>query len=76
VGVPCGPVNALDQVFGDPQVQHRGGIVSQPHPRAHTGEVKTMGNPLKLSETPVQYRLAPPMRGQHQAEVLSDWLGD
>jgi len=76
LGVPCGPVNALDQVFADPQVQHRGGIVSQPHPLAQTGEVKTLGNPLKFSDTPVQYRLAPPTRGQHQAEVLSDWLGE
>lgn len=74
VGVPCGPVNALDQVFADPQVRHRGGVVRQPHALAQGGEVQTMGNPLKLSETPVQYRHAPPTRGQHQQEVLQDWL--
>ncbi|CAM8634523.1 CaiB Predicted acyl-CoA transferases/carnitine dehydratase [Burkholderiales bacterium] len=76
LGVPCGPVNAIHQVFADPQVQHRGGIVDLPHPLSQTGSVKTMGNPLKLSETPIQYRYAPPVRGQHQHEVLNDWLGD
>lgn len=76
LGVPCGPVNAIDQVFADPQVQHRGGIVELPHPVAQSGSVKTMGNPLKLSETPIQYRHAPPVRGQHQQEVLNDWLGE
>ncbi|MFM1858634.1 MAG: hypothetical protein RL133_134, partial [Pseudomonadota bacterium] len=76
LGVPCGPVNAIDQVFADPQVQHRGGIVELPHPLAQSGSVKTMGNPLKLSETPIQYRHAPPVRGQHQQEVLNDWLGE
>jgi crotonobetainyl-CoA:carnitine CoA-transferase CaiB-like acyl-CoA transferase len=75
VGVPCGPVNSLEQVFNDPQVQHRGAEVKLPHPLAGSGEVSVIANPLKLSETPVQYRYAPPVRNQHENEILHDWLG-
>ncbi len=75
VGVPCGPVNSLEQVFNDPQVQHRGAEVRLAHPLSGSGEVSVIANPLKLSETPVQYRHAPPVRNQHEKEILSDWLG-
>lgn len=75
VGVPCGPVNTLEQVFNDPQIQHRGAEVKLPHPLAGSGEVSVIANPLKLSETPVQYRYAPPVRNQHEKEILRDWLG-
>jgi crotonobetainyl-CoA:carnitine CoA-transferase CaiB-like acyl-CoA transferase len=75
VGVPCGPVNSLEQVFNDPHVQHRGAEVTLPHPLAGSGTVSVIANPLKLSETPVQYRYAPPIRNQHEQEVLRDWLG-
>ncbi len=75
VGVPCGPVNSLEQVFHDPQIQHRGAEVKLPHPLAGSGEVSVIANPLKLSETPVQYRYAPPVRNQHEKEILRDWLG-
>jgi crotonobetainyl-CoA:carnitine CoA-transferase CaiB-like acyl-CoA transferase len=75
VGVPCGPVNSLEQVFNDPQVRHRGAEVRLPHPLAGSGEVSVIANPLKLSETPVQYRHAPPVRNQHEKEILRDWLG-
>jgi crotonobetainyl-CoA:carnitine CoA-transferase CaiB-like acyl-CoA transferase len=75
VGVPCGPVNSLAQVFDDPQVKHRGAEVSLAHPLAGSGTVSTIANPLKLSETPVQYRYAPPVRNQHEKEILRDWLG-
>ena len=75
VGVPCGPVNSLAQVFDDPQVRHRGAEVRLAHPLSGSGEVSVIANPLKLSETPVQYRHAPPVRNQHEKEILSDWLG-
>ncbi len=75
VGVPCGPVNNLEQVFNDPQVQYRGAVVSLPHPQAASGSVEVIANPLKLSKTPVQYRRAPPVRNQHADEILRDWLG-
>ncbi|VUZ23846.1 Acetyl-CoA:oxalate CoA-transferase [uncultured Comamonas sp.] len=69
--VPCGPVNRLDQVFADPQVQARGIRVDLPHP---LGTVATVASPVRLSATPVQYRMAPPLLGQHTEEVLRDWL--
>ncbi len=69
--VPCGPVNRLDEVFADPQVQARGMRVELPHP---LGTVATVASPLRLSATPVQYRMAPPLLGQHTDAVLRDWL--
>ena len=74
VGVPCGPVNTLEQVFNDAHVQHRGAEISMPHPLAGSGQVSLIANPLKLSETPIQYRHAPPVRNQHEQEILRDWL--
>lgn len=72
-GVPCGPINRIDQVFDDPQVQARQLRVTLAHPVA--GTVPLVANPIRLSESPVQYRRAPPLLGQHTEEVLSDWLG-
>ncbi|MDX9845285.1 MAG: CaiB/BaiF CoA-transferase family protein [Aquabacterium sp.] len=72
-GVPCGPVNTVDEVFADPQVVARGLAVSLPHPVA--SEVTTVANPIRLSATPVSYRSAPPLLGQHTEEVLAQWLG-
>ena len=69
--VPCGPVNRLDEVFADPQVQARGIQVDLPHP---LGTVATVASPVRLSATPVQYRRPPPLLGQHTQEVLHDWL--
>lgn len=71
-GVPCGPINTLDRVFADPQVQARGTRIEMPHPLAQ--DVALVANPIRLSESPVQYRRAPPTLGQHTEEVLSDWL--
>ena len=71
-GVPCGPINTLDRVFADPHVQARGARIEMPHPLAK--EVPLVANPIRLSESPVQYRHAPPTLGQHTEEVLSDWL--
>ncbi len=73
-GVPCGPINRLDEVFADPQVVARGLRVDLPHPVA--GTVPGVANPIRLSASPVAYRTAPPLLGQHTDEVLRDWLGD
>jgi crotonobetainyl-CoA:carnitine CoA-transferase CaiB-like acyl-CoA transferase len=72
-GVPCGPINTLDQVFADPHVQARGARVEVPHPLG--GQVPMVANPLRMSESPVQYRHAPPTLGEHTVDVLQDWLG-
>ena len=73
-GVPCGPINDLDQVFADPQVQARGTRIRMAHPLA--GEVDLVANPIRLSRTPVDYRRPPPLLGEHNREVLADWLSD
>jgi crotonobetainyl-CoA:carnitine CoA-transferase CaiB-like acyl-CoA transferase len=73
VGVPCGPINGIDAVFADPQVQARGMTLDIPHPVA--GQVSLVANPLKLSQTPVSYRSAPPVLGADTGEVLARKLG-
>jgi crotonobetainyl-CoA:carnitine CoA-transferase CaiB-like acyl-CoA transferase len=72
-GVPCGPINNIDQVFEDPQVKHRGMKFEMPHPLA--GKVPLVANPMRLSDTPVEYRRPPPTLGEHSAEILSRVLG-
>jgi formyl-CoA transferase len=72
-GVPCGPINDLSQVFADPQVRHRGMEVRAPHPAA--GQVRMVANPIRFSATPITHEVAPPLLGQHTAEVLSGVLG-
>jgi formyl-CoA transferase len=72
-GVPCGPINDLAQVFDDPQVRHRAMEVRAPHPQA--GEVRMVANPVKFSATPVTHDVAPPVLGEHTAQVLASVLG-
>lgn len=72
VGVPCGPVNDIAEAFAEPQAVHRGARVRMAHPVAAGGAVDLIGNPLKLSATPVTYRHAPPTLGQHTAEALRE----
>ncbi|MDI3491814.1 MAG: CaiB/BaiF CoA-transferase family protein [Thauera propionica] len=73
LAVPCGPINTLADVFADPQVQARGLKVTMPHPVA--GSLPLVANPMKLSATPVDYRLPPPMLGEHTDGVLAATLG-
>jgi crotonobetainyl-CoA:carnitine CoA-transferase CaiB-like acyl-CoA transferase len=72
-GVPCGPINDLAQVFADPQVLARGLRVELPHPLA--GSVPQVASPLRLSATPVEYRNAPPLLGEHTETILAERLG-
>ena len=70
--VPCGPINDLLQVFEDPQVQHRKMRLEMPHVQA--GSVPLVASPLRLSATPVEYRLAPPTLGADTRSVLREQL--
>jgi crotonobetainyl-CoA:carnitine CoA-transferase CaiB-like acyl-CoA transferase len=67
--VPCGAINNLAEAFADPQVHARAMTVAMPHPL--TDALRLVASPLKLSATPVQYRCAPPLLGQHTDEVLA-----
>ena len=72
LGVPCGPINRLDEVFDHPQVQHRGLKIDVPHPLS--GSVPLVANPIKFSRTPLAYDAPPPMLGQHTEEILRGLL--
>jgi formyl-CoA transferase len=71
--IPSGPINTIDRVLADPQVLAREMVLEMEHPS--TGKYKVIGSPMKLSETPVQYRIPPPLLGEHTAEILRDILG-
>ncbi|WP_417702731.1 CaiB/BaiF CoA transferase family protein [Pseudomonas sp.] len=72
-GVPCGPINDLQQVFADPQVQARGLRLDLPN--ALGSSTPQVASPLRLSATPVAYRSAPPLLGQHTDSLLQRLLG-
>lgn len=75
LGVPAGPILDLAEVFASPQVAARDMAVTLPHPVASSGDVALIGNPLKLSDTPVTYPKAPPLLGQDSRAVLARVLG-
>ena len=69
-GIPCGPINFVDEALAHPQALHRGVIVELEHPLI--GTVRSLGNPMHFSHTSITYRLPPPMLGQHTDEVLRE----
>ena len=71
VGVPCGSINTINEALSTPQAIHRG-MVHQ----FDNSPIKVLGNPIKLSTTPAQYRSAPPKLGQDTLAVLSEYLDD
>ncbi len=73
LGVPCGPISKLDQVFADPQLVARGLRKDLPHPLAGTVPQVTM--PLRFSATPPSYDQSPPLLGEHTTRVLRERLG-
>lgn len=73
VGVPCGPINSIDQVMDDPQVQAREMVVRVDHP--NTGLIQMVASPMKIPTSKVGVRLPPPMLGEHTEEVLREQLG-
>lgn len=68
--VPCGSINSIAEALADPQAQARGCVVGLEHPL--TPGLRLVASPMKLSATPVQYRHAPPLLGQHSDELLLD----
>ncbi len=68
--IPCGAIHNFEQVFSMPNVKEREMLVTMNHPTI--GELPLVGSPLKMSNTPVEYRLPPPLMGQHTEEVLRE----
>ncbi|MGF6274790.1 crotonobetainyl-CoA:carnitine CoA-transferase CaiB-like acyl-CoA transferase [Massilia sp. UYP11] len=73
MGVPCGPINDVGEVFANEQVVARAMAIDLPHPSA--GQVKLVRNPIRMSALPATSAIAPPLLGQHTAEVLREVLG-
>jgi crotonobetainyl-CoA:carnitine CoA-transferase CaiB-like acyl-CoA transferase len=69
-GIPCGPVNNIKQVFDDPQVKHRGMRIELEH--TQLGATPGVANPIRYSATPVKYKHAAPLLGEHTRQVLRD----
>ena len=69
-GVPCGPVNTIDQVFEEPQAKHRG-LEIELGREDLSKPTKTVASPIRLSETPVRYDTAPPRLGADTEAVLA-----
>lgn len=72
-GVPCGPINTVPQVFADPHVIARGAV--QDMTRSDGARVRLTANPIRMSETPPDPRLAPPLLGQDTERTLAELLG-
>ncbi|MCD6042100.1 MAG: CoA transferase, partial [Burkholderiales bacterium] len=69
-GVPCGPINTVDKVFADPQVQHLGAATEVTHPKL--GRYKLLAQPARLSRTPATVAAPTPDPGQHTDEILRE----
>jgi len=72
-GVPCGPINDLEEVFKNEQVVARGMKVEVDHPLG--GAVRLVRNPIRMSVTPPRAKSAPPLLGEHTEHVLKTILG-
>src|SRR3954464_12502450 len=70
IGVPCGPIYKMDEVFADPQVKHLGAAAEVNHPRL--GRLRILNQAVKLSRTPATLKTATPEIGQHTDEVLRE----
>tara|TARA_R110002096_G_scaffold69916_1_gene167729 strand:+ start:117 stop:1310 length:1194 start_codon:yes stop_codon:yes gene_type:complete len=70
-GVPAGPINTIDKVFADPQVQHL--EMAQKVTSNTLGELTLVGQPIKMNKTPSSMKLAPPERGEHSDEILQEF---
>ena len=70
-GVPCGPINTIADMAGDPQTAARGMVVELQHPVA--GATRALGLPIRLSASPGEVRHPAPLLGQHTREVLSEY---
>ncbi len=68
--VPVGVINSVEDALNEPQIQHRKMVVNLPHQL--NPDFKVIGSPMKLSDTPVEYRNAPPLLGEHTMQILQE----
>ncbi|MEK6245619.1 MAG: CaiB/BaiF CoA-transferase family protein [Pseudomonadota bacterium] len=71
-GVPNGPINDIAQVFQEPQVKARGVKIELDH--AAAGKLPLVASPMRFSGTPLEYRLPPPLLGEHTDQILKEFL--
>ena len=71
-GIPCGKIQSVGEICEDPQVQARDMVIELMHPKA--GPLRVTGVPIKLSDTPGAVTAPPPLLGEHNVQVLHDWL--
>jgi formyl-CoA transferase len=69
-GVPCGPINTIDQVFADPQVRHLG--LAQSVHSHERGDIELLAQPIIMTRTPSRIRTPPPLMGEHADELLRE----
>lgn len=77
VGIPCGPINSVEEAITSPQAIAREMMIEVPHPNIKN--LKTPAFPVKLSETPASIRRHPPLLGEHTEEILKEYgytIGD
>ncbi|MFC7392776.1 CaiB/BaiF CoA transferase family protein [Scopulibacillus cellulosilyticus] len=67
-GIPCAPIQEIDEVFQDPHVRAREMVIEMDHTNGE--KISMVGSPLKMSRTKVSYELPPPMVGEHTDEIL------
>ena len=72
--ISCGPINTIEEVFADPQINSRKMMLKMQHPKTAGNDIKLIGSPLKMSDTPVSYRYTPPLLGEHTTEILKNLL--
>ncbi len=75
ISVTSGPINTIDQVFADPQVQARGMELEMPHSATGDNPVHLIASPIRMSKTETEYRYSPPILGEHTDEILRELLG-
>jgi crotonobetainyl-CoA:carnitine CoA-transferase CaiB-like acyl-CoA transferase len=73
-GIPCGPVQNLEQLFQHPQTLARDMVITMHHDKI--GPLKLVGSPIKLSDTKVSYRLPPPLAGEHNDEIIKEIINE
>jgi crotonobetainyl-CoA:carnitine CoA-transferase CaiB-like acyl-CoA transferase len=70
VGVPCGAINSVAEVFEDPQVRARGMLTHVPHPSGV--DMPQLASPMRFADAPLQTQSAPPLLGQHSDAILAE----